>query len=82
MRRVYAGRLAALRNHARQELAGALEIPDVEAGVNIVGWLAKGLSAQAVAMEAAAQGVEVLPLTAFRLQRDCCLGLERSMRAK
>ena len=62
MREVYAERLAALLEAAKQHLAGLLEISDVEAGLQTVGWLAPGLGAEPAAAAAARRRVEVLPL--------------------
>ena len=63
MRRVYAERLESLRESARKELAGALDVSDIEAGLQTVGWLRPGLDAARVAEEAAKREVEVTPLT-------------------
>ncbi|MGH9379799.1 MAG: PLP-dependent aminotransferase family protein [Thermoanaerobaculia bacterium] len=61
-REVYAARLAALRESARERLAGLLEVPPVDAGLQTVGWLAPGLDAEAAARAAAARDVEVTPV--------------------
>jgi GntR family transcriptional regulator/MocR family aminotransferase len=42
-----------------------LEIPDVEAGLQTVGWLARGISAKQAAHEAAKHEVEVIPLSRY-----------------
>jgi GntR family transcriptional regulator / MocR family aminotransferase len=68
MRELYASRLAVLRESVERELAGVLDIPEIEAGVQTVGWLGEGLNAAAVAKVAAALGVEVLPLSRFVLE--------------
>jgi GntR family transcriptional regulator/MocR family aminotransferase len=73
MREVYAGRSAALREGARQRLAGLLEIPDVEAGLQTVGWLCGGIDGESAARAAAARDVDVTPLSDSsrgRLARD------------
>jgi GntR family transcriptional regulator / MocR family aminotransferase len=62
MRAVYAERLGVLLEGAAQHLAGRLEISDVEAGLQTVGWLAPGLTAERAAAAAARRRVEVLPL--------------------
>ena len=78
MRRVYAERLESLRESARKELAGALDVSDIEAGLQTVGWLRPGLDAARVAEEAAKREVEVTPLTEYgrepRLRRGLHLG--------
>ncbi|HZQ67738.1 MAG TPA: PLP-dependent aminotransferase family protein [Terriglobales bacterium] len=65
MRELYAERLAVFLAGAREQLAGALEISDVEAGLRTVGWLRSGLNANAVARAAAAQNVEVVSLSRY-----------------
>ena len=73
MREVYAARSAALLEGARQRLAGLLEIPEVEAGLQTVGWLCGGMDGESAARAAAARGVEVTPLSESsrgRLARD------------
>jgi GntR family transcriptional regulator/MocR family aminotransferase len=67
MRQLYAERLSVLVDCARQQLAGALELSPIEAGLQTVGWLAPGISAAAVAEAARARNVEVFPLP--RVQR-------------
>jgi len=62
MREVYAERLAVLLAAAEERLAGLLEISDVEAGLQTVGWLRRGLSAEWAAKAAASRDVEVTPL--------------------
>ncbi len=65
MREVYAERLAVLMESARQRLAGLLEISNVEAGLQTVGWLRRGIDAQSAAKAAAARDVEVIPLSRY-----------------
>lgn len=64
MRQTYAERAEALYNGARAELAGLLEIPPIEAGLQTIAWLPKGASGAAAAKAAADHGVEVVPLEA------------------
>ena len=61
MREVYSERLDVLHRSAREHLAGLLEISDVEAGLQTVGWLAPGLDDAEAVERAAARGLEVLP---------------------
>jgi GntR family transcriptional regulator/MocR family aminotransferase len=65
MRELYAERLGVFLKGAREQLTGALEISAVEAGLRTVGWLRKGLSADAVANAAAARDVEVVSLSRY-----------------
>ena len=66
MREVYARRLSVLLECAQQHLSGALEISGVEAGLQIAGWLQRGLNAELVATGAAKRGVEVIALSRYR----------------
>lgn len=65
MRELYAERLSVFLKGAREQLAPALQISDVEAGLRTVGWLRKGLSADAVAKAAAERDVEVVSLSRY-----------------
>jgi GntR family transcriptional regulator / MocR family aminotransferase len=65
MRELYAERLAVLLESARKNLAGLLEISSVEAGMQTVGWLKRGIRAESVAELAAARDVEVVPLSRY-----------------
>ena len=69
MRELYAERLSVFLDGARQRLPGLLEIPDVEAGLQTVGWLQSGISAQRAAAAAAKYDVEVVPLGSYALRR-------------
>jgi GntR family transcriptional regulator/MocR family aminotransferase len=72
MREVYAERLGVLLETAEASLAGWLEISDVEAGLQTVGWLTCGLDGEQAANAAARRQVVVsaLPPSARRLGRD------------
>jgi GntR family transcriptional regulator/MocR family aminotransferase len=65
MREVYAERLAVLMECARQKLSGLLELSDVEAGLQTVGWLRQGIEGEAARRAAAARKVEVTPLRPY-----------------
>jgi GntR family transcriptional regulator/MocR family aminotransferase len=65
MREVYAERLSALLDGAREQLAGLLEISSVEAGLQTVGWLGGGIDEETAATAAAARKVEVTPLGSY-----------------
>ncbi len=63
MREVYAERLAVLMESARTHLAGILEISEVEAGLQTVGWLQKGLNGELAAKAALTRKIDVTPLS-------------------
>jgi GntR family transcriptional regulator/MocR family aminotransferase len=65
MRNLYSERLGILLEEGRRHLAGALEISEIEAGLQTMGWLAKGLDARTVAKACAERGLEVTPLAWF-----------------
>jgi GntR family transcriptional regulator / MocR family aminotransferase len=65
MRQLYAERLAVLMEQAHSRLPGLLEISPVEAGLQTVGWLAHGISAESAARAAARRQVEVTPLAEY-----------------
>jgi GntR family transcriptional regulator/MocR family aminotransferase len=75
MRELYASRLTVLRESVQRRLAEFLTIPKTEAGVNTVGWLGKGLSAEAIARAAAERKVEVIPINRFALKKRTPEGL-------
>jgi len=62
MRELYSERLNVFLESARSHLDGLLEIPDVEAGLQTVGWQAAGIRAERAANEAAKLDVEVIAL--------------------
>jgi len=65
MRELYAERLATLLQTAAQELRGLLEISPIEAGLQTVGWLQKGISESAAAKAAQSRSVDVTPLSTY-----------------
>ncbi len=65
MREVYAERLSVLLECAAEMLAGLLEISGIEAGLQTVGWLGRGIDGVAAAKAAAARDVEVTPLSRY-----------------
>jgi GntR family transcriptional regulator/MocR family aminotransferase len=65
MREVHAERLGVLLECAQQRLQGLLDVSPVEAGLQTVGWLKVGMSAQAAARAAGARKVEVIPLSEY-----------------
>jgi GntR family transcriptional regulator/MocR family aminotransferase len=76
MREIYSERLTTLLETSRQRLTGLLEISDVEAGLQTVGWLCDGLNSESVTKTAAARGVEVIPLNWYELGRPTHQGLQ------
>jgi GntR family transcriptional regulator / MocR family aminotransferase len=75
MREVYAERLSVLLEAARVELTGLLEISDIEAGLQTVGWLGSGIDDRLAARAAHARGIEALPLSWFTRGRTMRGGL-------
>lgn len=69
MRQVYAERLSVLLRAAREKLEGVVEISNVEAGLQTIGWLPPELDAEAVARAAADKNVEVTPLRRYAYGR-------------
>jgi GntR family transcriptional regulator/MocR family aminotransferase len=76
MREVYAERLSVLLKSAREKLSGLLEISEIEAGLQTVGWLRKGISGESATKAAAARGVEVFPLSRYTRGRTGREGLQ------
>ena len=69
MREVYAERLGVLLKAAREKLQGVVEISNVEAGLQTIGWLRRGIKAEAVEKAAAEKNVEVRPLRSYAYGR-------------
>jgi GntR family transcriptional regulator/MocR family aminotransferase len=65
MRELYTERLSVLLEGAREKLAGMVEISSVEAGLQTIGWLRRGLSAERVSKLAAARKVEIVPVNRY-----------------
>jgi len=70
MRELYAERLSVLLEAARDQLADVLEISTVEAGLQTVGWLKRGIRAERVAELAARCDLEVVPLSHYASGRS------------
>ena len=64
MREEYAERLSVLLEEGRRELRGVLELSEVEAGLQTVGWL-HGVSADEAVKAARARGVDVTSLASY-----------------
>jgi GntR family transcriptional regulator / MocR family aminotransferase len=69
MREVYAERLNVLLEAAREKLEGVLEISNVEAGLQTIGWLSSEFDAEAGARAAAEKDVEIRPLRRYAYGR-------------
>jgi GntR family transcriptional regulator/MocR family aminotransferase len=65
MRQVYAERLGVLQEAARLELAGAMDVSPIDAGLQTVGFLREGTDVDAVVAAAAARQVELTPLGCY-----------------
>ena len=65
MREIYAERWTVLRESARSELAGLLEVSPIEAGLQTPAFLAAGIDDLAAARAAAERGVETTPLSRY-----------------
>jgi GntR family transcriptional regulator / MocR family aminotransferase len=76
MREVYAERLSVLLEGAREMLAGLLEISEIEAGLQTIGWLGEGIDGESATRAAAARDVEVFPLSRYSRGRIAREGLQ------
>ncbi len=65
MREIYAERLSILLEEARQHVAGLLDISNIEAGLQTVGWLRGGILGDTAQKAALARGVEVTSLGCY-----------------
>jgi GntR family transcriptional regulator / MocR family aminotransferase len=68
MRALYGQRVTLFCEIARQELGGLLEVPPIEAGLRLLGWLPEGVSDLRVRDEAVGRGVDVEPLSVHRAE--------------
>jgi GntR family transcriptional regulator/MocR family aminotransferase len=66
MRMLYFERQTVLLESLRSELAGAIEVRSHDAGMHVVGWLAKGRNDGVVSRRARQLGVEAPALTTYR----------------
>lgn len=76
MRQIYAERLSVLLHSAQQNLTGLLEISGIEAGLQTVGWLQRGINAESAAATAAERNVEVTPLSIYSQGNVASTGLQ------
>jgi GntR family transcriptional regulator/MocR family aminotransferase len=81
MREIYSQRQHALLHEGKKRLKGLLEISEIEAGLQTVGWLQEGISGEDAAAAAARHGVEVIPLSSYSRMSSYCMwskaGFER-----
>jgi len=68
LRALYAERRHALLNAGKRELEGYLDIQRSDAGLNLIGWLREGIDDHAAYNAASADGVEVIPLSAYLIE--------------
>jgi len=73
MRKVYSERLQFLLSEWRQRLRGLLEISEIEAGLQTVGWLSEGISGVAAAKTASSRDIEVVPLSKYSCAPYYCV---------
>ncbi len=67
VRALYAERQATLLAAASDELSGLLELSPNAAGLHLVGWLPSGVDEEAATRAAAAEGVQVYPISRYTL---------------
>jgi GntR family transcriptional regulator / MocR family aminotransferase len=75
MREIYSARRQALIEACRTELGGLMRCGDSPGGLQIVGWLAPGMSETAAWARAAARGIESVALSSLTLARRMPPGL-------
>ncbi len=75
MRNLYAARLEALQEAARQYLGGVLEISSIRAGLSTAGTLRNGMTSREAESLATAKGIEVLGFHRFFLGQSTVEGL-------
>jgi len=76
MREIYAERLSVLLESARQKLDGLLEISNIEAGLQTMGWLCNGVDGVSAMKAAAARSIDVTPLSSYTRMRSAREGLQ------
>jgi len=75
MRTVYLARHRLLASLLRRHAAGLLEVQEAAGGMNLVAWLPPGTDDVECAHRAAQAGVDLMPLSAFTVQRRLRPGL-------
>jgi GntR family transcriptional regulator/MocR family aminotransferase len=69
MREIYAERLGVLLKAAKEKLGGLIEISNVEAGLQTIGWLPAQVSAEAVARAGQERKLELKSLNRYYFAR-------------
>jgi GntR family transcriptional regulator/MocR family aminotransferase len=69
MRALYLERLQTLLDEFERELSGAIEVHRPEAGMHVIGWLAKGIDDRQISRRAAEQGVDAAPISNYYVHR-------------
>ncbi|NJL55537.1 PLP-dependent aminotransferase family protein [bacterium] len=75
MRSLYKERQDALVRAAQSLLAGSLEVSPNASGMHLIGWLPEGTSDCIASQQAFAYGVEVVPLSRYKITADLRHGL-------
>ena len=75
MRALYGARLELLRHEIERHLRGALEIPDIPAGMSTPAFFARGIAAPRVIAQGARHDLDLWSLDRFALQRRDLRGL-------
>ncbi|MFN7925192.1 MAG: PLP-dependent aminotransferase family protein [Bryobacteraceae bacterium] len=75
MRELYGDRLTALRSNVSRYLGGVLELPQIEAGINIPAFLRNRLTSQQAGDRATRNNIEVWALDRFTFQQPDPSGL-------
>ena len=75
MRTIYRERQDVLVDAAARELGGLLDLPRSDSGMTLVGWLNPGISDSLVADAAKRRNIDVMPLSAFAMNRRLPDGL-------
>lgn len=75
MRLLYAERADCLQQACRRELAGVLDLPPINTGLDAAAWLPAHRDDRAVSRQLAAAGIEARPLSFYRIARQPPPGL-------
>ncbi|MGH8288866.1 MAG: PLP-dependent aminotransferase family protein [Steroidobacteraceae bacterium] len=75
MRELYQERREALVGAARSELGGLMRLSDSQAGSQVIGWLAPGMSEAEAYRRAAANGIDSIALSRLTIERRMPPGL-------
>ena len=69
MRTLYAERQGALVEAASKDLDGILEVPALDAGLHLIGWLGESMTEAAILQAAASSGIELTPTSWFGVRK-------------